>query len=173
MNFRFDARRVFIAANQDETSDSKIAESIVPFLYNLFFPSRDTEVVSILFLFFFKQRLVTYLDRRLDDSLSIYVQDPLKATSSQLFGFAAVFDQRTCINLFSMNEGWAWTTTSSLTTSHSRRDSLNFFKGFTRFSKFSRKLLKWFSRISSILNLRSFGKWSATVGLERPRYHFR
>lgn len=143
------------------------------FCTTFFSPLETRKLFRFFFFFFFKQRLVTYLDTRLDDSLSIYVQDPLKATSSQLFGFAAVFDQRTCINLFSMNEGWAWTTTSSLTTSHSRRDSLNFFKGFTRFSKFSRKLLKWFSRISSILNLRSFGKWSATVGLERPRYHFR
>lgn len=74
--FSFRRKRSFLEANQMERVIRRSRK------VRSFFPSRDTEVVSILFLFF-KQRLVSYLDIRLDDSFSIYVQDPLKATSSQ------------------------------------------------------------------------------------------
>lgn len=74
--FSFRRKQSFLEANQMERVIRRSRK------VRSFFPSRDTEVVSILFLFF-KQRLVSYLDIRLNDSFSIYVQDPLKATSSQ------------------------------------------------------------------------------------------
>lgn len=85
--FSFRRKQSFLEANQMERVIRRSRK------VRSFFPSRDTEVVSILFLFF-KQRLVSYLDIRLDDSFSIYVQDPLKATSSQACLDSQLFGRR-------------------------------------------------------------------------------
>lgn len=89
--FSFRRKQSFLEANQMERVIRRSRK------VRSFFPSRDKfsrKLFRFFFFFFFKQRLVSYLDIRLDDSFSIYVQDPLKATSSQACLDSQLFGRR-------------------------------------------------------------------------------
>lgn len=173
-NFRFEPRRILFSGESDGTSDSKITSKVSYRFRTIFFLS-PLGTRKRLFRFFFKQRLWLLISIRrffLHLRIKIHWKPPLRdCLDSQLFGRrsdarASIYSGRAKVT--------RETTTSSLATSHSRRDSLSSFSQDWRGFQRSRKLFKMISLLDDSLIHGHSDKWSATVGLERPRkYHSR
>ena len=140
-----------------EQSDSKIISKVSYRFRTIFFLSL-LGTRKRLFRFFFKQRLWLLISIRrffLHLRIKIHWKPPFRdCLDSQLFGRrsdarASIYSGRAKVT--------RETTTSSLATSHSRRDSLSSFHRIDEVFKGRENFSKWFSP-RRFLNSRSFGQ---------------